>query len=309
MLNRIKEGVFQFGEDYFMHYQTDKYPYPPIFIVGFIRSGTTIVYQYLNACYKFAYFPNVARHQNHKHPFLSTWLHSCHKQYTSSFDNEYGHIEGKCAPSDGWEIFHRWFCYNMKPGTTRDLVELKKLVTAFEKLYQAPFLNKNNSNTLRLIELSKTFPNAVFIYVHREIYSNITSVIKARKKHGVPIDKFWGVAPDLSLLDTNFESELDVVVFQYLFCKKFVKKVCDKLSINFVDIDYNLFCEYPQNLNWNLERVYPKVSLKARKGIEGNNVIKKKGKVQRQFEIDESIEKVQHTVELALEKALKQFNI
>jgi len=302
MLTRIKEAVLCQGEKAYMYFQTKEYPYPPIFIVGFIRSGTTIVYQYLNAQYKFAFFPNVARYHNYKHPFLSTWLHRCHLSFTPNFESEYGHIKGKCAPCDGWEIFHRWFSYYMKPGTTHDLNDLKKIITAFEHLYQAPFLNKNNSNTLRLIELNLAFPDAIFIHVQRDIYSTVASVLKGRQQHNIPKNKFWGVAPDI---DLKFDTELDLVVFQYLFCRKFVDKACTNIKTNFIKVDYEEFCKNPQSLNIDLENIYPPELLKSKnepiaQKIKDNTV------VQQKIEIDESVEKIQSQLEIVLKKTFEQ---
>lgn len=225
--------------------------HPPIFITGSCRSGTTLVFQYLVHYFQTSYFPNVARHCS-TWPYLAARLNCDRNPPAKTFESRYGDIQGKCAPCDGWQIFHRWFSYFMNPRETRfdRLRNAPRLVGLFERFYNnRPFLNKNNSNTLRIIELQYIFRNALFVHVTRDITATVLSVLKGRAENGIPADRFWSVAPDKSLVPFDFHDELELVVFQYLFCNRYIEIANNKLQLGVILVDYDEFCPAPLKLS------------------------------------------------------------
>ncbi len=225
--------------------------HPPIFITGSCRSGTTLVFQYLVHHFQTSYFPNVAR-QCSMWPYLATRFDCDRTPPSKTFESRYGDIQGKCAPSDGWQIFHKWFSYFMNPGETRfdRLRYAPQLIGLFERFYNNdPFLNKNNSNTLRIIELQYIFQNALFIHVTRNITATVLSVLRGREENGIMPDQFWSVAPEKSLISFDFHDELELVVFQYLFCNQYVQIANDKLQLGIIFVDYDEFCPAPSKLS------------------------------------------------------------
>lgn len=236
--------------------------HPPIFITGSCRTGTTVVFQHLIHHFQTSYFPNVARHCS-TWPYLAARLNCDCDPPSKNFDSRYGDIPGKCAPSDGWQIFHRWFSYFMNPRKTKldHLRKAPRLVGLFERFYNdRPFLNKNNSNTLRIIELQYIFRNALFIHVTRDITATVLSVLKGRAENGVPPDQFWSVAPEKSLILFDFRDELELVVFQYLFCNRFVEIANKKLQLGIIFVDYEKFCPAPLQLSSALATQFYRVS-------------------------------------------------
>ena len=232
---------------------------PKLFIIGSIRSGTTIIYQYLTSYYNFAFFPNMAR-KYPKHPILAALYVKYFEKLIPTFESDYGDINGNASPSDGWEIFHRWFSYYYNPYKTKlnKLKKLKRIIWSLEELYKAPFINKNNSNSLRIIELSYLFEKTLFINVKRNIYDTIFSVQKGRAKKNIKKNEFWGVAPEKELIKMNFESTLSMDVYQYLFVNEYVKQVLANYldHNNYIDIEYNTFANNLELINEWIEKTY-----------------------------------------------------
>ncbi len=218
---------------------------PPVFVVGCPRSGTTIISQYLLAKYKFAYFSNLDR-ANANFPIVSAIWNQSAKKFQPEFRNQYGQIKGIHAPGDGWEIFHRWFSYYYHPIKNNSSIhQLKTTIAYYESIYGWPFFVKNNANSLRIIELSTLFPNAIIVVIQRNIYENINSIIKGKKKNQIPDDQFWGTGPDNALIPDIPKDPVANSVYQYLFINKFItssiKKISHKkvLTINFSEFKKN----------------------------------------------------------------------
>lgn len=231
--------------------------FPPLFIVGVPRSGTTAVLLHLFNRFRFSYFPNISR-RYHRAPVCATlWGRLAHN-YTPTYSNRFGEVEGPMAPSDGWEIFFRWFPrYDLsQPVNTSRLFQLKNLVRFMEMLLGAPFINKNNSNPVRIPQLADLFPDALFVHVERDIFETVMSNLEARKRHGVELDKWWSCAPP-TFYDRRFDSELEQVVTQVWDVNRFILRSLETIdSRRWVRLSYREFCRQPDQLLQWVENAY-----------------------------------------------------
>ena len=90
--------------------------YPPIFIVGPPRSGTTLLYQIIVHCFHVAYFPNIAA-RFYKIPVIATKIGKIlFRPYKSDFTSTYGLVKGTMAPHEAGVIWDRWFPTEQKHG-------------------------------------------------------------------------------------------------------------------------------------------------------------------------------------------------
>ncbi len=246
--------------------------YPPLFIVGVPRSGTTAVLLHLFNRFRFSYFPNISR-RYHRAPVSATvWGRMAHR-YCPTYGNLFGEVEGPMAPSDGWEIFFRWFPrYDLsQPVAASKLYQLRTLVRFMEIMFKAPFINKNNSNPVRVPELAELFPDALFVHVERDLFDTVISNLEARDKHAVPLNKWWSVAPP-RYFDHTFSSELEQVVAQVWDVNNFIEESLGKIAPQrWTRIAYRDFCRQPDDvLDWVAE-TYKGLgySLANRPGFEG----------------------------------------
>lgn len=222
---------------------------PPLFIVGAPRSGTTLPYQHLMNRFRFAYFPNLSRWYPRScvsAAALARLLGGPGTHYTS----RYGVMSGPAAPSDGWNVFHRWFPrydYSV-PIREADLHELRTIVRLLEILYGAPLLNKNNSHSVRIPSLTRLFPRALFVHVERDLPATADSILRGRGDHGIPPEEWWG-APPPQFRTRSFDDETERVVAQ-------VRGLRDRIGADlgalfperWTVVRYEEFCSRPAEL-------------------------------------------------------------
>lgn len=218
----------------------------PIFIVGPPRAGTTIVYQYLLSQFEFSYFPNIANRFPHS-PVAATLAGRMLASYEPTFESEYGQTDGLMGPSDGWEIFHRWFPrYDPSDSVDKEnLGELPRIFGGIEVILNGPFLSKNNNNSTRIQHLIEAFSTPIFIHVHRNRRDNAASLLEARRAHGVEVGEWWSVAPP-SLADKSFEDDIEQTVRTIDAVNGLIESSLeDHDPSRIARICYGLFCRQP----------------------------------------------------------------
>ncbi len=238
---------------------------PPLFVVGAPRSGTTVVYQHLVNSRRFAYFSNLARRYPRAPVLASLWTKLAHSA-SHSYESRFGVIEGTGSPSDGWEIFHRWFPERdlSQAGHPDRLAELDGIVRGLELLFRAPFINKNNSNSLRIGALARLFPAALFVYVSRDLSDNVRSLLEARRAHGTTLNDWWGARPP-RFWRHSFCSETEQVVFQIRDLENEIETELRRLPDGHgLEVPYEEFCRHPDELLARVDAAYGRLGVTLR---------------------------------------------
>ncbi|MCF8011593.1 MAG: sulfotransferase [Clostridiales bacterium] len=249
----ISDGLNTFGgavEKKILLKSSCKLSYPPVFIIGPPRSGTTLLYQLLVHSCDFAYFSNLST-LFWKMPVIASHLSKGFlKRYNSDFSSNYGRTKGLSAPHEAGEIWNRWFPKKYNYVTSGYLTNISKkeiyaTVAAIENLYNAPFINKNVKNSVRILALKEIFPMAVFIEIQRNPISNAISILKGRKNNLKDINQWWSVMPKEveSLKDRNY---INQIAGQLYYVKENIRKdsnICGKDS--FYRLSYEELCSNP----------------------------------------------------------------
>lgn len=222
---------------------------PPMFIVGVPRSGTTIVYLHLINKFHFAYFTNISRRMSF-FSIPSAILSRAFFRQNPSLDSDFGVTRGALSPSDGWRIFHRWFPRNgtLPIEDMPRLYELKNIVRIYEKLFDAPFINKNNANSVRILELFQLFPDALFVHVHRDPLQAALSLLDARRRHRVHANEWWGPSPP-DLIESRFPSEESRVAQQVIGLQRHIEDSLSQIpDTQKISVAYEAFCRDPEQI-------------------------------------------------------------
>ncbi len=231
--------------------------FPPLFIVGAPRTGSTVVTQHILNSLVFGYFPNAAK-EHPRAPVTYTLMARVGHRYRPSYESAFGIIDGPFAPSDGWDIFHRWFPrYDQgTPVRVEKLHQLRTIVRVCEVIFRAPFANKNNANGLRIAHLHSLFPNAIFLHVTRDMASTVLSVLDAREKNHVKENEWWG-APPPEYDDRSFEDPLERVVYQTWGLNTIIEEALEAVpGSQWHRLEYESFCDDPDGIVEWLTRTY-----------------------------------------------------
>lgn len=179
-----------------------KVSFPPVFVIGAPRTGSTIFYQLLTSNYQVGYISNLV-HLFYKFPFLGfkvqRWVYGNrpHAIFQSNEGNTY--MYGKNGPSEctlfwkeKWPSRHYLAAKDLSVDQKNFY---KKRITALSKQLGMPIIFKNLSIGQRLGVIREIFPDAKLIWVKREQADTINSILRARKKYNVATNQLWSLKP------------------------------------------------------------------------------------------------------------------
>ncbi len=278
ILDPFGKGETFIKKDLINSTQIDK---PPVFILGFWRSGTTFLHNLMCQDPDHAYVTTYLSIFPHHSLVNSGWLKSLAKLIAPShrpvdnvkLDMNWPQEEemalGNMQPLSFYNYFY--FPDHTEEYTQRSLLfnnvnqqEFDKWEKAYKLLIKKAlilspgdrFVSKNPPNTFRIPQLLKLFPDAKFVYIYRNPYRTLSSFLLFMKQVmlGVGFQNLDEKEIDLQLLNL------------YLIALEKYEK--DKVLIpqnNLIEIQYETFKSDPFNT---IENIYNTFDLKDFKTIE-----------------------------------------
>ncbi|HQU70719.1 MAG: sulfotransferase [Calditrichaeota bacterium] len=245
-------------------YRNTRLPqWSPTFVLGAPRSGTTLLYQVLTSAFRFAYFPNVAD-QFYQCPIRMTRLTLPDQfHFTSTFESRYGREQGRLAPSEGGNVWNRWFPHENREGfnftpanflSEGDLGRIRTTIACFEDTFSAPFISKNVKMGVRLPALKALFPDANYCYIQRNPADVALSLLLYRRKSG----KSWWSAMPREIEQLKSLSDLEQVVGQVYYLEQNIEEgLSDLPGERVLWVDYRDLCRNPRAFPAQLEEKFP----------------------------------------------------
>jgi len=215
--------------------------YPPVFIIGPPRTGTTLLYQVMVNRYNFSFMNNLTR-IFYGAPYLVDLLTS--RWVKASVDNEYTSHYGRAisltGPSEAGNFWNRWY-QNDKPYK-EDLSLLRREVVAISQRHSTSVIFKNTYNSLRIISLTELFPEAIFIVCSRNPVDTAQSILKARIDRYNDKYQWMGVEPK-NLAAIKKHPYWQQVIEQVYYIEKQIDKDSEVVGKErFYKILYEDFC-------------------------------------------------------------------
>ena len=229
--------------------------YPPIFIIGPPRSGTTLLYQLMVHFFHLSYISTIPNFF-YTFPVLTSKITKLIlKPYQSDFKSYYGWTVGLNSPQKG-KIWKRWFpiSTDRKRGqyvdsgylTSRQKREIKKTVAGMEKVYKEPFINKNLGHSMRISALVDIFPNALFLQIKRDPTQVALSILKSRKRNLNDISQWWSVIPR-EINQLKNKGYLEQIAGQVYYVEKNIDEQARTVGMDkFYTVTYKGLCEDPR---------------------------------------------------------------
>ncbi len=198
--NWINISVGDFFEKYFLTTKSKTLTYPPLFILGAPRSGSTVLFQIITDAFDVGYLSNrhcrwfgapalVERHANPQNINKPSDFSSVHGSTTHDYD-----------PAECGAWWYRFFRKN-SAYVTGDQVDLKKMhsfrrsVLSLDQAVRKPLVFKNLYAGLRLEPIVEALPEALFLIIERDLLDNAQSILKGRYDISGSYDRWWGMFP------------------------------------------------------------------------------------------------------------------
>jgi len=257
--------------------------YPPVFIIGAPRCGSTLIYKVLTERFKFSYFSNFTA-KFYNIPICGTLLQKILgiKARTGGYNFNYGQVEGLGSPNECGEFWYRWFPRGLhvyvNPGETQVgvLKELRNEIGGISAVTKRPVIFKNLYNSMRIAPIVEAMPEAVFFIVcHRDKTDNALSILKGRIKNLHLKDKWWSLPPKEIDYLANLSWD-EQIAGQVYYTYQQIDEDKERFGTErFIEIKYEEFCT----------NVYSSVK-RIEEFLYGKGCyLEKKGEVPKQFQV------------------------
>lgn len=179
----------------------DSQKYPVIFVIGPLRSGTTLMMQWLAATKEIAYPTNLLS-RFYMAPIMGAKIQRLLTDEKYNFRNEIldfhsdinyksenGKTKGALSPNEFWYFWRRFIQYGDIDYLSNEELERQMNTDYFRKefigmteVFEKPFALKGMICNYNIEFLNKIFDKALFIQLKRDPVTNVEAVLAARKR-------------------------------------------------------------------------------------------------------------------------------
>lgn len=241
--------------------------YPIIFVMGTLRSGTTLMTQWLAATGEIAYPTNMMS-RFYGAPIIGAKIQRLltDEKYNfrneimdfnseSNYQSENGKTKGALAPNEFWYFWRRFLKYDTEIEYIKDekllqqegIYMLRNELIGIADVFEKPFALKGMICNYNIGFLDQMFDKALFIYTKRNPYANIESALKAREKQFGNLDEWYSFKiPEYTRLK-KIENPIKQVAGQIYHANQAIQESLDKVAEDRkLIVEYEDFCENPE---------------------------------------------------------------
>ena len=175
-------------------------PYPPIFIIGAPRCGSTLLVQVLTDAFDIGYLSN--RHaQFYGFPALAERIFNpIENKKKSNFTSTHGITENLDEPAECGDFWYRFFRKEPSYIPKHDMpinkgLQFRNSILSLILACKKPVIFKNLYAANRIQPIAKILPEALYIVITRDETAIAHSILAARKKIFGRYDKWFSLPP------------------------------------------------------------------------------------------------------------------
>ena len=182
--------------------EKDIQEFPVIFIMGAMRSGTTLMEQWLASTGEFAYPSNIIS-RFYEAPIVGSKIQQLLTEPKYNFRDEIldfsfnrdikfessnGKTKGALQPNEFWYFWRRFLSDDLRKSTNEDLLKcvdvqtMKRELWGIAQVFHKPLVLKGMICNYHIPFLNEVFNKSIFICLQRNIEKHIQSVLEARKR-------------------------------------------------------------------------------------------------------------------------------
>lgn len=228
-----------------------RFSFPPIFIIGPPRSGSTLLIQVLTDAFQLAYLTNQHARWFGAPALAERHLAPLRDKKPSDYKSHHGGTSLSYAPAECGAWWYRYFprVYPFmqpdQPGPAK-MEKFRRSLLWLDRAAQLPFIYKNLYAVHRLRAIQKHVPEALFVVISRNIYDNALSILKARHSANGNFEQWWSVPVSKNVKNSSAAVQ---VVSQIESVHDIIERDLNGSSKVF-HIDYDEFCRsVPETLN------------------------------------------------------------
>ncbi|HED15616.1 MAG TPA: sulfotransferase [Gammaproteobacteria bacterium] len=253
---KLLETASSFGPDY-----------PLIFLMGPLRSGTTLFMQWLARCGIVAYPTNLLSRfygapvtGAHIQLMLTDPRYNFRNEILDfnsqiSFESENGKTIGALAPNEFWYFWRRFLPFKELDWLPDEelfrVVDQARLVselTTLTRVFKKPFALKSMILNYNIPFLNTIFSKALFVQIKRDPVTNVASILEARKRQLGSENEWYSfkIPEYLQLKDLD---PINQSVGQLLSINKALKKGMESVDESRkMVVQYEEFCQNPRQV-------------------------------------------------------------
>lgn len=262
LLSELNENLAEANEKYL---EDSSEKYTKIFVIGALRSGTTLLTQWLANSGIVAYPTNLLS-RFYGAPLVGAKIQQLltdpHYNFRNeildfnsgvNFSSENGKTQGALAPNEFWYFWRRFLPFDDRDympaeelKAKANLAGLRDELNALANIFEKPFAMKGMIMNQNIPELAEQFKKSLFIWIKRDPVFNIQSALEARKRQYGDINT-WYSFKIKEYDDLKSLPPLESVAGQIAAINKSIEQDLLSLSVdNKLTIDYKDFCERPE---------------------------------------------------------------
>lgn len=269
--------------------------YPIIFIMGAMRSGTTLMEQWLASTGEFAYPSNIIS-RFYGAPIMGSKIQRLLTDSKYNFRNEIrdfdtnisfasnnGKTRGALEPNEFWYFWRRFLPDDLREYTSDDLLKkvdiesMRHELWGIAQVFDKPLALKGMICNYHIPFLNEIFPKAIFIEIKRNRESHVRSVLEARKRQFGTYEQWYSfLIPEYEELSKISNPETQVR--RQIECidravDKGLKKVPESKKLC---IEYENFCMNPEQTYHEIRKKLEDQNCRICKGYSGKKLFKVK---------------------------------
>lgn len=241
--------------------------YPIVFIMGSLRSGTTLLEQWLASTGEFAYPSNLLS-RFYGVPIIGSKIVRLLTETKYNFRNEImdfkgestyessnGKTQGALEPNEFWYFWRRFLPEDIWNYNDEQLMKYVDINTMTKEMwgiareFDKPLALKGLICNYNIGFLNSIFSKALFIWIRRDLEKTVQSVLKARERQYGTSKQWYSFRipeyEDLMMIDDMEEQVRGQINCINNAVKKGLEKVKDEKKIC---INYEDFCRSPEKL-------------------------------------------------------------